>query len=101
VGQLHLGQLYVGIITKKENRYKTGLSKDESVWTYAAQHGFTIISKDTDFHQRSFLYGHPPKVVWIRRGNCSTTEIEAISRAQRKNLQRFEQDTEGAFLTLE
>jgi predicted nuclease of predicted toxin-antitoxin system len=33
------------------------------------------VSKDTDFHQRSFLFGGPPKVVWIRLGNCSTEDI--------------------------
>jgi predicted nuclease of predicted toxin-antitoxin system len=55
-----------------------GLSRatDEVVWNYAAQHGYVIVSKDAEFHQRSFLLGHPPKVVWIRRGNCSTGDIE-------------------------
>jgi predicted nuclease of predicted toxin-antitoxin system len=43
-----------------------GEAADEAVWHYAARQGFTIISKDADFHQRSFLFGHPPKVVWIR-----------------------------------
>ena len=28
-----------------------------------------------DFRQMSFLFGAPPKVVWIRLGNCSTEEI--------------------------
>jgi predicted nuclease of predicted toxin-antitoxin system len=51
-----------------------GLEKalDEPVWEYAKANSFVIVSKDSDFHQRSFLFGHPPKVVWIRRGNCST-----------------------------
>lgn len=37
------------------------------VWAYAAEHAaehrFVIVSKDADFHQRSFVLGHPPKVV--------------------------------------
>jgi predicted nuclease of predicted toxin-antitoxin system len=53
-------------------------SDDLEVWQYAKQFGFTIVSKDTDFSQRSFLFGPPPKVVWIRLGNCSTNEIEEI-----------------------
>jgi len=40
------------------------------------QHGFVIVSKDSDFQQRSLLYGNPPKVVWIRLGNSSVKENE-------------------------
>lgn len=56
-----------------------GRTDDEAVWQYAAAEGFAIVSKDSDFHQLSFLRGHPPKVVWIRRGNCSTDEIESFA----------------------
>ena len=38
---------------------------DRPVWEYARAHGFAIVSKDEDFHQLSFLYGAPPKVVWV------------------------------------
>jgi len=48
---------------------------DDVVWEYAAKHGFMIVSKDADFHQWSFVHGHPPKVVWIRHGNCSTADV--------------------------
>jgi predicted nuclease of predicted toxin-antitoxin system len=37
---------------------------DQVIWDYAAEHGLTIVTKDADFHQRSFLLGHPPKVIW-------------------------------------
>ncbi len=73
---------------------------DDAVWAYAAEHGFVIVSKDADFHQRSFVFGHPPKVVWIRRGNCSTAEIEEILRVRRSDLLAFERDEHGAFLAL-
>ena len=53
---------------------------DDVVWAYAIQQGFAIVSKDADFHQRSFVFGHPPKVIWIQRGNCSTEEIAALLR---------------------
>jgi predicted nuclease of predicted toxin-antitoxin system len=73
---------------------------DATVWAYAAQHGFVIISKDADFHQRSFVLGHPPKVVWIRRGNCSTADIEDLVRLHQTELLAFEADADGAFLAL-
>jgi len=51
---------------------------DSSIWEYARENGFTIVSKDADFPERGVLLGSPPKVVWIRRGNCSTAEIAGI-----------------------
>ena len=58
------------------------------------------VPKDSDFHQRSFLFGHPPKVLWVRRGNCSTSEIETILRDHRHDILQFEQSEEGSFLAL-
>ena len=73
---------------------------DGTLWAHAAEQGFAIVSKDADFHQRSFVLGYPPKVVWIRRGNCSTAEIEEILRVREADLLAFEQDEDGAFLAL-
>src|SRR6266404_6319101 len=70
------------------------------VWDYAKENGFVIVSKDSDFHQRSFLYGHPPKVVWIRRGNCSTAVIEEILREHRDDVVKFAESEQGSFLAL-
>ena len=44
--------------------------------------------KMADFHHRNLLYGHPPKVIWIRLGNCSTHNIaefliDNVSRSRR------------------
>jgi len=94
-----LVDLYPGSIHVRDVGLQTAL--DEAVWEYAARHGLSIVSKDTDFHQRSFLFGAPPKVIWVRRGNCSTSDIEAILRAHHENLQWFDQDTKGALLVLE
>ena len=57
---------------------------DRMVWEYARANGFAIVSKDEDFHQLSFLYGPPPQVLWVRRGNCTTADIEqAVRRLDR------------------
>jgi predicted nuclease of predicted toxin-antitoxin system len=39
---------------------------DFVVWEWAKKHGFTIVSKDTDFHQRAIVFGHPPKFIWLQ-----------------------------------
>lgn len=76
------------------------MAADDVVWAYAAEHGLTIVSKDADFHQRSFLLGPPPKVVWIRRGNCSSDAVTAVLREHHADLLRFERDDTAAFLAL-
>lgn len=71
---------------------------DLEVWEYARDNDLVIVSKDEDFHQLSFLLGPPPKVVWLRLGNCTTTDIEEALRASRFDLAEFRSDREGAFL---
>ena len=48
---------------------------DERIWRFAAEEGFVLVSKDSDFYFRAVLRGVPPKFVFIRLGNCSTTRI--------------------------
>jgi predicted nuclease of predicted toxin-antitoxin system len=73
---------------------------DPDVWAYAAANGLAIVSKDTDFQQRALLYGHPPKVIWVRLGNCSTAAVAALLRARRADIQAFEADPVASFLAL-
>jgi len=58
------------------------------------------VTKDADFRQRSFLFGHPPKVVWLRLGNCSTKAIEAVMRRRFESVTLFLDDEQKAFLAL-
>jgi predicted nuclease of predicted toxin-antitoxin system len=73
---------------------------DADIWEHASLNGLAVISKDSDFLQRSLLYGSPPKVVWVRAGNCSTAEIEAMLRCHRDDVRRFLLDRDSAFLAL-
>jgi predicted nuclease of predicted toxin-antitoxin system len=75
-------------------------ASDTEVWDYAAEHGYTVVSKDADFHQRSLLLGPPPKVVWIRQGNCSVAESAALLRERFIAVQRFRANEAAAFLAL-
>lgn len=77
-----------------------GLERADEVWSYAREHGFAILSKDSDFHQRSLLYGHPPKVVWVRKGNCSTSDIEQSLKSHLEDLEAFDRDPDASFLIL-
>lgn len=73
---------------------------DEVIWDFARENGFAIVSKDSDFHQRSLLFGFPPKVIWVRMGNCSTAEIGESLRKRRPEITEFLADDSHAFLIL-
>lgn len=73
---------------------------DLTIWEHAAVHAFLRISKDTDFYQRSLLFGAPPKVIWLRIGNAGTQAITELLRKRYLIVRRFAEDSEATFLTL-
>jgi predicted nuclease of predicted toxin-antitoxin system len=73
---------------------------DLQIWKYAAQNNLTVVTRDSDYNDLSLLRGFPPKVIWIRRGNCSTREVEKILRTAANAIQLFEQDSSNGVLTL-
>jgi predicted nuclease of predicted toxin-antitoxin system len=73
---------------------------DTAVWEFARANGYAIVSKDDDFKQRSFLMGCPPKVVWLRLGNCTTREVLEVLRRHARDLVAFDSDPTAAFMAL-
>lgn len=61
-------------------------SDDEAIRRYAVEHDFTIVTKDADFAEHCLVKGAPPKVVWIRRGNCSTATVESLLCVHREEI---------------
>jgi predicted nuclease of predicted toxin-antitoxin system len=74
---------------------------DSVIWNWAKQHGFTIVAKDTDFHQRSIAFGHPPKFVWVRVGNCPSTVITNLLRSRHALIREFIENETESLLVLE
>ena len=75
-------------------------STDREVWEYARDHGYAIASKDSDFGQLAFLYGHPPKVIWLRVGNRSVEALEAVLRAAAPAIHTLGEDEDAAELAV-
>ena len=73
---------------------------DENIWAFARANGFTIVSKDADFHQRSLLYGQPPKLVWLRLGNCFRDQLLQLIITHEQAIRELELDPVGAVLVL-
>lgn len=65
---------------------------DEEVWEYARDNGFTIVTHDSDFNERSLIHGYPPKVIWFRIGNTSTRNIKRLLREHCQDILSFEKD---------
>ena len=73
---------------------------DLAIWEYAKQHGYVIVSKDSDFQQRSLLHGAPPKFIWLRVGNCTVERIEDLLRRYSALIHTFDLDDSKSHLML-
>jgi len=93
-----LADLYPGSVHVSTVGLDTAL--DRAVWEYARQHDYMIVTKDADFSELIVLLGHPPKVLWIRRGNCSTYDIEVLLRESYEAIAALSDDPETGVLTL-
>ena len=82
--------------------YLIGLdaAPDLVIWQYAQDNDFIIVTRDADFSDLNVLLGYPPKVIWIRRGNCTTREIESILRTNYEVVESLAKDSSVGILTL-
>ncbi len=73
---------------------------DPVVWDYAKENDLMIVSKDVDMHDLSLIFGNPPKVVWLRLGNCSTKQVEELLRRDFEVVKLFYEDASVSLLSL-
>ena len=77
-----------------------GTAADIELWDYARDNDYFIVSKDTDFRNRSVIHGYPPKVIWIRIGNCSTSAVEHNLRRHFADIKEFARDAHAGLFVL-
>lgn len=70
-----------------------GNENDQMIWEFAREKDLVIVTKDSDFPDLQSVKGFPPKIVWVRIGNCSTAEITEVLRDH--HLQIFDMKTNG------
>ena len=75
-------------------------AEDWEIWNQAANNGFVIASRDSDFRQLSLLRGHPPKVVVVAIGNCTNERLEDLFRGYHSELTEFEAHATRAMIVL-
>ena len=75
---------------------------DAVIFKYAKDKDFAIVTFDEDYFTLSVLKGFPPKIIWLRTGNISTRNVEAILRSKRDTITNFLSDNrEDAYGCLE
>jgi predicted nuclease of predicted toxin-antitoxin system len=75
-------------------------ASDAEVFNYALDNGYALVSKDVDFVELAQAHSPSPKVVWLRLGNCTTSEIEDTLRARQEAVAALESDPEARVLAL-
>lgn len=98
----HLATMLADMFPGTEHVQTVGLDRslDVSLWDFARDKGFLIVTKDADFSDRSAVAGHPPKVIWIRLGNCTTSDIESAIRRNYERVAAFADDEDFGVLAL-
>jgi len=99
----HLVRSLAAVFPGSAHCADVGLSEapDLVVWIFAKENGFTLVTKDNDFNTLVTLRGFPPHVIWIRRVNCSTKEIQYLLQENMQILQSFEnQNTDGLLILM-
>jgi predicted nuclease of predicted toxin-antitoxin system len=93
-----LSDLYPDSVHAREVGLKA--APDSDIRSYAESYGLLIVSKDADFYQRSLVHGPAPKIVWVRRGNCSTREVVGLLRTRYEDIRGFVEDAYSSCLIL-
>lgn len=98
----YLATRLVDLFPDSNHVHPLGLDQvlDSEVWNYAQANGFIMVSKDADFSELSLLHGYPPKLIWLRLGNCTTTQIEKLLRANYDAIEQMNQDATVGVLSL-
>jgi predicted nuclease of predicted toxin-antitoxin system len=65
---------------------------DRRIWDYAKDSNYTIVTFDTDFYDLVTLYGHPPKVIWLRLGNTTNQNLIKVFENHAEIIKAFIED---------
>ncbi|WP_069789797.1 DUF5615 family PIN-like protein [Cyanobacterium sp. IPPAS B-1200] len=97
-----LVSILADIYPNSNHLYLMGLDQqsDLIVWETAKKQDYIIVTKDSDFNELLVLKGFPPKVIWIRSGNCSTNTIKSLLRNNYEAIFAFYQDREIGIISL-
>lgn len=90
------------VYPRSSHVFLLGLQKatDSEIWHYARHHGFSLATKNKDMIDLCVLRGAPPKALWLRLGNCSTTLVVDVFARNRERIGQFVHDESRVVLSL-
>jgi predicted nuclease of predicted toxin-antitoxin system len=94
--------LLADLYPNSNHLYLMGLDQesDSIVWETAKTQDYIIVTKDSDFNELLIVQGFPPKVIWIRVGNCSTKIIELLLRNNYEAILSFYQNNQVGIMAI-
>jgi predicted nuclease of predicted toxin-antitoxin system len=66
---------------------------DREIWNFAKTENYTIVTFDADFYDLVTLFGHPPKVIWLRMGNTSSDHLIEVLQSHSEIIGSFVTDS--------
>ena len=83
------------LVKKLESKFPgTQHVSDVGLNNWARKEDFVIVTFDSDFYDFSLTVGHPPKLIWVRSGNCTTSNLERLLIEKADQIEAFSIDPE-------
>jgi predicted nuclease of predicted toxin-antitoxin system len=65
-------------------------AEDYDIVMFARANGYeAVITADDDFVKLINQFSEPPKIIWVRTGNCSTRVLSELLRDKVKTIREF------------
>lgn len=82
------------------SQFALSAANDVVIWDFAKQNNYCIVSKDSDFRNKSFLHGAPPKIIWVSPGECTTEGIHLYFKVNQSKIHDFLNEPLAAILMI-
>jgi len=75
-------------------------ASDINIWEYAKNNDYMIVSQDNDFNDIIEIRGFPPKIIWLKAGNCSSKKISDLLIRSKDIINEFYESEESGLLKI-
>ena len=76
------------------------LATDYKIWGYAKKNDFIITTFDEDFYEIQMEKGYPPKLLWLRCGNTSTSNLIMKIQLHTESIELFSSNPDLGILEI-